>query len=896
MVDLVGERVEPVELEEEMQKSYLEYAMSVIAGRALPDVRDGLKPVQRRILYTMYDSGLLPNRPYRKSARVVGDVMGRFHPHGDAAIYDALVRMAQDFSERYELVDGHGNFGSVDGDRAAAMRYTEARLSLPAMEILKDIRKGTVDFIPNYDGSMEEPTVLPSFFPSLLVNGSSGIAVGVSTNIPPHNLGEVTDAIMWVIDNPDASVDEVMERISGPDFPTGGIIMGREGIKEAYRGGRGIIQVRGRAHIEQAQGGHSRIVISEIPYQVNKAKLAEKIAELVKKKKVTGISDLRDESDRSGMRLVIELRRDAIPQVVLNRLYKHTQLQNSFGIIMLSLVDGVPRVLSLVAVIKEYIEHKREVVIRRTKFDLEKAKARAHILEGLLVALKNLDEVIKLIRGSKAVASARAKLMKRFKLSQEQAQAILDMRLQRLTGMEREKVAEEHQELKKLMKELKAILADPQKILDILKEELLKIRERFADERRTEIGGETEDLSIEDLIAEEEMVVTATRSGYIKRLPVTTYRKQRRGGRGVMGMDLKEGDFVEHAFIASTHHYVLFFSNRGKVYRLKVHELPLGSRTSKGQAIVNLLPLESGEQIQEVIATKDFAEDKFLVVATKGGQVKKTPFKEYDSARRDGIIALGLKKGDELVRARITRGDQELMMVSRKGQAIRFRETDCRPMGRPAMGVRGLSLAKGDEVLTMDVLEGEGDVLVITEGGYGKRTLVTKYAVRHRGGKGIRTIKLTQKKGALAGARLVRDNQELLLVSQEGIAIRVPVNGISRTGRSTQGVRVMRLQKGDKVSAFALVVTGSMVGQDMSEEEEDTEAKSNKGVASSMAKVGKTAMAGNAAKKRSSARKKTVYKKSSSPKKKPGPKQKASPKKKTSPKKKPGLQKKRRGR
>ncbi|MBU4385703.1 MAG: DNA gyrase subunit A [Actinobacteria bacterium] len=812
MVDLVGGRVEPVELEDEMQRSYLEYAMSVIVGRALPDVRDGLKPVHRRILYSMMESGLSPKSAHRKCARVVGDVMGRYHPHGDAAIYDTLVRMAQDFSCRYELVDGHGNFGSVDGDNAAAMRYTEARMSPVATLLLDDIKKETVDFVDNYDGSMVEPVVLPGKLPNLLVNGSSGIAVGMATNIPPHNLGEVVDATVAMIDNPEITLGELMKHLPGPDFPTGGHIMGSGGIVEAYSTGRGIIRVRARAHTEQVREGRQRIVVTELPYQVNKARLSEKIAELVKEKRLVGIADLRDESDRSGMRLVIELKRDAIADVLLNQLHKHTQMQNSFGIIMIALVDGVPRTLPLKRMIRKHIEHRQDVVTRRTVFDLRKAGERAHVLEGLLVALDNLDETIKVIRGSKTVDIARKKLMERFELSEVQAQAILDMRLQRLTGLEIKKVKDELVELKKKIKELQAILDDPDEVLGIIKDELAEMKEKFSDERRSEIASATEDLSVEDLIAEEEMVITITHSGYAKRVPVTTFRKQKRGGRGVTGMDLKEGDFVEHLFISSTHHFILFFSNKGKVYRLKVYELPTGSRTSKGKAIVNLLPLEPKEKIVEVIATRDFGGDRHLVTATRNGLVKKTRFELYDSARKDGIIALNLFPGDEMIRARLTDGDQELLLVSEKGKAIKFSEKDCRPMGRATAGVKGITLNRRDHVLTMEV-PGEGtDVFVITSNGYGKRTSAALYPLHKRGGKGVKTIRLTETKGVLVGARVVRDNQELVVASQNGIVIRVPVNGIPRTGRATQGVKVMRVRENDRVSAIALVVSGDERG------------------------------------------------------------------------------------
>jgi DNA gyrase subunit A len=827
MIDLVGGRIEPAELEEEMQRSYLDYAMSVIIGRALPDVRDGLKPVHRRILYSMFESALTPNNPHRKCARVVGDVLGRYHPHGDAAVYDTLVRMAQDFSYRYELVDGHGNFGSVDGDNAAAMRYTEARLSSVAVELLDDIRKETVDFVDNYDASMLEPMVLPGRFPNLLVNGSSGIAVGMATNIPPHNLGEVVDATVAMIDDPDIALEGLTRHIKGPDFPTAGLIMGNEGIRQAYSTGRGIIQIRARAHVEQLKGGRERIVVTEIPYQVNKARLAEKIAELVKSKTIAGISDLRDESDRSGMRLVVELKREAEAQVVLNQLYKHTQMQNSFGIIMIAIVDGVPRTLPLRELIGRQISHRQDVITRRTRFDLARAEERAHILEGLLTAIDHIDEVIELIRSSGTVEEARNGLIERFKLTEVQAQAILDMRLQRLTGLERQKVRDELVELRKRIKDLRAILADPKLVLGLIKEELLEIKRKFDDERRSEIVGPAEDLSIEDLIAEEEMVITITHSGYAKRVPVTTFRKQKRGGRGVTGMDLKEGDFVEHLFITTTHHFILFFSNRGKVYRLKVHELPTGSRTSKGKSMVNLLPLESGEKIVEVIATRDFGGGKFLVTATKSGIVKKTRFERYDTARKDGIIALNLAPGDEMIRARLTGGDEELVLISEKGRAMKFNESDCRAMGRTARGVKGMKLEKGDSLLTMEVPGSGADVFVITENGYGKRTSAGQYPIHHRGGKGVKTIKLTETKGRLAAARVVRDNQELFVVSQEGIIIRVPVNGIPRTGRATQGVRVMRVQENDGVSAVALVVSGDDRGSEEQggpeEPEEDIE-------------------------------------------------------------------------
>jgi len=818
MVQALSGKVKTVEIEEEMRRSYIDYAMSVIVGRALPDVRDGLKPVHRRILYGMFEQNLTPNRPYRKSARVVGDVMGKYHPHGDAAIYDTLVRMAQDFSSRYELVDGHGNFGSVDGDSPAAMRYTEARLSPISMELLRDIDKDTVDFVPNYDGSLQEPTVLPSRFPNLLANGSSGIAVGMSTNIPPHNLGEVIDATVALIRDPGLDSRELMRYVKGPDFPTGGVVMGLEGLREAYETGRGVIKVRGKAHIEQTKSGRNRIVITEIPFQVNKARLTERIAELVRSKKLAGIADLRDESDRAGMRLVVELRKEAAPQVVLNQLYKHTQLQESFGIIMLALVDGVPRILSLRDTLAAYVDHQMEVITRRTRFELDRAEKRAHILEGLLVALANLDAVIDLIKKSHTVQDARDGLMKRFKLSEEQAQAILDMRLQRLTGLEREKVREEHKELKKEIARLRDILADEKKVRDLIVEELEEIKKKYADPRRTEIIPDYEDLESEDLIAEEEVVVTITHSGYVKRLPIATYRTQRRGGKGVTGMNLKEGDFVEHLFVASTHHFIHFFSNRGKSYRLKVYELPEGSRTSRGQALVNLLPLGPGEKICSVIATRGYSEESFLVMATKKGMIKKTPFRQYDSPRRDGLIAIDLQEGDEVIDTRLTDGKSELILVTREGQALRFPETDCRPMGRDTRGVRGISLSPGDEVIAMGIASEDADLFVITEQGYGKRTAISKYPKHHRGGKGVRTIAAGGAKGKIAGARVVKDNQELMAISVEGVVIRVPVEDISRMGRATQGVRVMSLREEDRVASIAHLASREGLSDEKEEE------------------------------------------------------------------------------
>lgn len=802
---LVG-KVEPIEIEEEMKSSYIDYAMSVIVGRALPDARDGLKPAHRRILYAMYDMGMLPGRPFKKCARIVGEVLGKYHPHGDMAVYDTLVRMAQDFSHRYELIEGYGNFGSIDGDNAAAMRYTEARLAKLSMELLRDIEKETVDFAPNFDETLSEPEVLPARFPNLLVNGSAGIAVGMATNIPPHNLGEAIDATIMLIDKPSTPVKELMKAVKGPDFPTGGIIMGKKGIKNAYETGRGSITVRGRAEIEEAKGGRHRIIVTEIPYQVVKARMAEKIADLVKEDKLREVADLRDESDRTGMRLVVELKREAVPQIALNKLYKHTQLEVTFGIIMLALVDGVPRTLSLAGLLSHYIDYQKEVVIRRTKYELKKAEERAHILTGLLVAIKNLDATIKLIRSSETPEEAKEKLMKKFSLTDIQAQAILDMRLQRLTGLEREKVELEYQELIKRIKELKSILASEKKVLGIVKKELLEVKEKYADARRTKLKAAQAEMDEEDLIAKEDMVITVTHSGYIKRQPVSAYKRQRRGGRGISGTSLKEEDFIEHLFIATTHHYILFFSNRGKVYRLKVHELPLGTRQSKGRAIVNILPFRSGEKIAAIIATPDFGEGLYLTMATKNGLAKKTPLTEYDTSRREGLIAINLRGKDELIGVKLTKGKEDIILVSRLGLGIRFNETQIRPMGRAASGVKGIRLAVGDEVLGMEVAFDEADIVVITEKGFGKRTPVSKYPKQSRGGKGVKTIKLGKGKGKVAGAKTVKDDYELMIASREGVLIRVPASGISRQGRQTQGVKVMNIKSKDNVSALARVI------------------------------------------------------------------------------------------
>jgi DNA gyrase subunit A len=808
-------RIEERELEKEMRSSYLDYAMSVIVGRALPDVRDGLKPVHRRVLYAMHDLGLQPNRPYRKCAFIVGEVMGKYHPHGDSAIYETLVRMAQDFALRYPLVDGQGNFGSIDDDPAAAMRYTEARLGALATEMLRDIDADTVDFGPNYDESTREPVLLPARFPNLLVNGATGIAVGMATNIPPHNLREVIGAVNAFIDDPEIDMKGLMKNIRGPDFPGGGTIMGTQGIRDAYASGRGSIKIRAKAHVEPLKGGRDAIIVTELPFMVKKGGeggLITKIADLVREKKITGISDLRDESDRNGMRLVIELKRGGDPaQVVLNQLYKRTAMQQSFGINMVALVDGVPRQLALRELIEQYVGHQKEVITRRTQYRLARAEARAHILEGLLIALDNLDAVIKLIRASKDPETARDGLIDKFELTRAQAQAILDMRLQRLTALEANKIKEEHKELTKLIKELRAILADEQKVLALVKSELAEVGERYGDERRTEITAAEGDLDIEDVIADEQMVVSITASGYAKRTPLTTYRQQRRGGRGVQGMNMKEGDYIEHLHVCSTHDYLLFFTNQGKVYRLKVYELPEGSRAAKGRALVNVLPLKDQERVMAVIPTRDFSEGQYLVFGTSQGMVKKTPFKDYDTPiRADGIIAIKIKQGDELVRVRMTSGKDDIILVSKSGRAARFSEKQVRSMGRGTAGVKGMNVSdKGNRVLSLDVVDHtdtKGDLLVVTENGYGKRTPLTDYPVKGRGAKGMLTARLTAKKGGLAGARVVREGQELIFISQNGMVQRNAVDGISRMGRATQGVRVMNLKKGDRVSAVALVV------------------------------------------------------------------------------------------
>jgi DNA gyrase subunit A len=807
---LSGGNIEPRALEDEMRTAFLDYAMSVIVSRALPDVRDGLKPVHRRVLYGMSELGLGPTRPRAKCSRIVGEVMGKYHPHGDSAIYDTLVRMAQDFSMRYTLVDGQGNFGSVDDDPPAAMRYTEAKLDRLATEMMRDLDMDTVDFGPNYDGQHQEPLVMPARFPNLLVNGSSGIAVGMATNIPPHNLREVIDATVAFLENPSVTSEDLMAHVRGPDFPTGGIILGRSGIREAYETGRGRVRVQARAHTEPLSHGKEAIVVTELPYQVKKGGdngLMVKIKELVEEKKISEISDLRDESDKRGMRLVIELKRDALPKVVLNKLFKHTPMQTTFGVNMVALVDGVPRTLSLRQVIHHYVEHQREVIVRRTKHELAQREARAHILEGLLSALEHLDAVIELIRASHDRESAREQLIERFALSLIQAQAILDLRLSQLTALESDQIKQEHADMLERIAELRAILGDELRVLALIKEELLEIRERFGDERRTEISAVEGDIDIEDLIADQQMVIAITRSGYIKSLPLDTYRQQHRGGRGVSGMDMKDGDFIEHLFICSTHDYLLFFTNRGKVYRSKVYELPEASRTSKGRALVNILPLREGERVQSVLSTRDYSEGRYLVFATRGGIVKKTEFGAYNTPiNADGIIAVKIREDDELVAVRRTSGEDDILVVSRSGQAARFHESQIRPMGRDTSGMKGMNVSRaGNRVLAMDVASDDQELLVVTENGYGKRTALSDYPRKSRGTMGVKTITLTENKGALAGALVVREHEELLFISAGGMVQRTPVRGINRYGRASQGVRLMNLKDDDTVSAVALV-------------------------------------------------------------------------------------------
>ena len=802
--DINGGQLQISEFGREMKQSFIEYSMSVITARALPDVRDGLKPVHRRILYAMNESGIYPNRPHKKSAWTVGEVIGKYHPHGDSAVYEAMVRLAQWFSMRTPLIDGHGNFGNIDGDGAAAMRYTESRLAKPAMELLRDLQKDTVDWQPNYDESLAEPQVLPARFPNLLVNGCGGIAVGMATNIPPHNLGETIEATCMLIDNPEATTEELMTVMPGPDFPTGAVIMGTDGIREAYETGRGSITVRAKAHVETTKTGRSRLVFTEMPYQVNKGNLQEKIAQLVNDKRIEGISDLRDESNQKGIRLVIELKKDVIPQVVLNNLYKFTQLQTTFGVINLALVNGVPKCLTLREMLQHYIDHQVDVVTRRTRFDLKKAQARAHILEGYLLALDNIDEVIHIIRSSRTDAEASQRLIERFGFTPEQTQAILEMRLRRLTGLSRDQIEEELAGLRRAIAYYEDLLANPVKILGVIKDEMREISRKFSDKRRTEISAEgTKDLNVEDLIADEDMVITVTHAGYVKRTPVDTYRSQKRGGKGVQGVNLKDEDFVEDLFVASTHDYVLFFSNRGKVYRLKVHELPIGQRTARGTAMVNLVPFAEGEHATAVITCRNFPDDEYLMFATVNGTVKKTAMSAYDRTRRDGIIAINLREGDELVNVRRVREGDKVVLVSTDGKAIMFPESEVRPMGRDTSGVRGITLKGDAKMLGMEITNGNGDLFVITEKGYGKRTPVSDYPEHKRGGQGVFTITMTEKKGNLVACRIVGPQHELMIMTNEGVVIRVKAKDISRLGRSTQGVRVMNLDDSDAVSAVA---------------------------------------------------------------------------------------------
>ena len=803
-----GTTVRSAYLGKEMQASFLEYSMSVIVSRALPDVRDGLKPVHRRILYAMNESGYTPNRPHMKSARTVGDVIGKYHPHGDSAVYDTMVRLAQPFSMRVPLVDGHGNFGSIDGDSAAAMRYTEARLDKAAMELLRDLDKETVDFQPNYDESLEEPKVLPARFPNLLVNGSNGIAVGMATNIPPHNLGETIDATCMMLDNPDITTEELMTALPGPAFPTGGIIMGKKGILDAYETGRGSLTVRAKCTIEDRKNGKSSIVVSEIPYQVNRKRLLEKLGELVRDKKLPEISNIHDAADRHGIDIVIDLKQNALPQVVLNKLYKHTQLQVSFGVIMLALVDGVPRVLSLKEMLFYYIEHQKEVIERRTRFELKKAEERAHILDGYIIALDNIDEVIHIIRSSQTDKEAGARLTERFGLSKKQTDAILEMRLRRLTGLEREKIEQELADLREKIAYYKRVLEDEGLLKQIIKDELQEIKKKFGTPRKTQLSGDAKDIDVEDLIAEENVVVTMTKAGYVKRLPVTTYRQQKRGGKGMQGVSLKDNDYVEHLFVASTHSYMLFFSTAGKVYRLKVHELPEASRHARGTAIVNLLPLQKGETISAVIATKDFPEDEYLMFATEQGMVKKTSMDLYDRTRRDGLIAINLREGDQLISVRRVAVGEKVIMVSSAGKAIMWSEGEVRAMGRDTMGVKGMTVPADAHVLGMEIAKPGSDLFVITEKGYGKRTSIDEYPEHHRGGQGVFTITMTDKKGLLSVMKIVKPNDEIMIISEEGVVVRTPVSGISELGRSTQGVRVMNVADKDRVTAVAISSTG----------------------------------------------------------------------------------------
>ncbi|RJP27304.1 MAG: DNA gyrase subunit A [Candidatus Omnitrophota bacterium] len=801
-----NEKIIPIYIEEEVKDSYLNYAMSVIVGRALPDARDGLKPVHRRVLYAMRDLGLEHNKPYKKSARIVGEILGKYHPHGDMAVYDTLVRMAQDFSLRYTLVDGQGNFGSIDGDAAAAMRYTEARLTKIAEEMLFDIEKDTVNFVPNFDSSLSEPSVLPAKIPNLLLNGSSGIAVGMATNIPPHNLNEIADAIIHILDNPGCEIKDLMRFVKGPDFPTGGIICGRAGIKDAFTTGRGKLTLRAKANIERQKGGKDLIAITEIPYQVQKAGMIESIASLVDDKKIEGISDIRDESDKDGLRIVVELKRDTEPQIVLNQLFKHTQLETTFGVIMLALVDNRPKVLNLRQMMDCYIGHRKIVIRRRTQFDLDKAQRRAHILEGLKIALKFIDRIIKVIKTSKNTQIAKVNLVKEFELSEIQAQAILEMQLQRLTALERDKIDAEYAELLKIIETCKAILASEKKIENIIKSELEELKKQYGDERRTDIVGEVEELEVEDLIAEEDIVVTISHNGYIKRLPVSAYRKQKRGGKGVTGAELKEEDFIEHLFVASTKDYLLIFTDTGQVHWLKAYEIPQASRTAKGKAVVNLLQLKSDEKISSIIPIKEFSQDSYLIMVTKQGSIKKTSLDAYSNPRKGGIIGISLEKGDELISVGLTNGKQEILIGTKEGKAIRFAESHVREMGRGAKGVRGIKLDKKDEVIAMILVDKEASILTVTELGFAKRTPFKEYRLTSRGGKGIINIKVTDKNGKAVSLKTVNDNDELMAITQNGMFLRCAVKDIRSTGRSAQGVRLIKLHDKDRVSCIAPVI------------------------------------------------------------------------------------------
>ena len=824
-MDIFNEgKVIPVDINHEMKKCYIDYAMSVIVGRALPDVRDGLKPVHRRILYSLQGLGLTPEKGYRKCARIVGEVLGKYHPHGDSSVYDALVRMAQDFSMRYMLVDGHGNFGSVDGDSAAAMRYTEAKMNKIAVEMLRDINKNTVDFMPNFDGEEQEPVVLPSRFPNLLVNGSSGIAVGMATNIPPHNLGEIIDGTIMLIDNPEATVLDLMTKIQGPDFPTGATIMGKAGIRAAYETGRGKIVVRADAEIEEENGRH-KIVITEIPYQVNKAKLIENIADLVKDKRITGISDLRDESDREGMRIVVELKRDANPNVVLNLLYKHTKLQDSFGVIMLALVNNEPQVLNLKQILTNYIDYQKEIITRRTIFELNKAEARAHILEGLRIALDNIDEVISIIRHSETAEIAKNTLMDKFALSEKQSTAILEMRLRRLTGLEREKIEEEYAELMKQIEYLKSILASEEKLLGVIKDELSEIKAKYSDERRTKIEKVVNEIDIEDLIQEEDVVITLTNGGYIKRISADTYSAQRRGGKGIQAMTTKEDDFVEHVMITSTHSDVLFFTNKGRVYKLRAYEIPDAGRQAKGTNIINLIAIEPDEKIQTVLTVSDGKKEGYLFMATKNGIVKKTHISEFKNLRKNGLIALSLKDGDELLKVKNTYGDANIMIVTQNGYAVRFNEQDVRPMGRTASGVKAINLKDDDIAVCMDIAVDDEELLVISENGFGKRTPVSEYKVQNRGGVGLITYKISDKTGKLAGATICKEDDELMLINSSGVAIRINVSDISITSRSAMGVTLMRTNEDEKVVAIAKILSSDDSEKDGNSIEENSDSE-----------------------------------------------------------------------